>query len=108
MKGIEGGIGGRNSGGRERAHLRKERSAIHRLRCSRGSSEVVTSADRNNRNISNSMGKALEAILFDIDGTLADSDPIHFEVFQDILSQEGFNQGNRIEYVHDALSFIHQ
>ena len=46
----------------------------------------------------NQMNETLTAILFDIDGTLADSDPIHFEVFRDILSEEGFNEGKPIEY----------
>ncbi|CAD6204546.1 unnamed protein product [Miscanthus lutarioriparius] len=35
----------------------------------------------------------LEAILFDIDGTLCDSDPIHFCAFRDLLQQVGFNDG---------------
>ncbi|KAF8689173.1 hypothetical protein HU200_041956 [Digitaria exilis] len=35
----------------------------------------------------------LEAILFDIDGTLCDSDPIHFCAFRDLLQQIGFNEG---------------
>ena len=46
----------------------------------------------------NQRNETLTAILFDIDGTLADSDPIHFEVFRDILSEEGFNEGKPIEY----------
>ncbi|RCV43711.1 hypothetical protein SETIT_9G315500v2 [Setaria italica] len=35
----------------------------------------------------------LEAILFDIDGTLCDSDPIHFCAFRELLQQIGFNGG---------------
>ncbi|KAL6642656.1 hypothetical protein ACP70R_020837 [Stipagrostis hirtigluma subsp. patula] len=35
----------------------------------------------------------LEAVLFDIDGTLVDSDPIHFCAFRDLLQQVGFNEG---------------
>uniref|UniRef100_A0ACD5THX9 Uncharacterized protein n=1 Tax=Avena sativa TaxID=4498 RepID=A0ACD5THX9_AVESA len=35
----------------------------------------------------------LEAILFDIDGTLSDSDPFHFLAFRDLLQQVGFNGG---------------
>ncbi|KAG8084348.1 hypothetical protein GUJ93_ZPchr0010g10441 [Zizania palustris] len=35
----------------------------------------------------------LEAILFDIDGTLCDSDPIHFRAFRELLQQVGFNNG---------------
>ncbi|CAM8987441.1 unnamed protein product [Rhodiola kirilowii] len=35
----------------------------------------------------------VEAIYFDIDGTLCDSDPIHFLAFQQMLQEVGFNQG---------------
>ncbi|KAJ1296180.1 hypothetical protein BS78_01G279700 [Paspalum vaginatum] len=35
----------------------------------------------------------LEAVLFDIDGTLCDSDPIHFCAFRELLQQIGFNGG---------------
>ncbi|KAL6906359.1 hypothetical protein ACP4OV_003960 [Aristida adscensionis] len=35
----------------------------------------------------------LEAVLFDIDGTLVDSDPIHFDAFRELLLQVGFNGG---------------
>lgn len=38
----------------------------------------------------------LEAILFDIDGTLCDSDPIHFCAFRELLQQAGFNNGDPI------------
>lgn len=34
-------------------------------------------------------GDKLKAILFDIDGTIADSDPIHFLAFQEILAEVG-------------------
>lgn len=34
-------------------------------------------------------GDKLKAILFDIDGTIADSDPIHFLAFQQILAEVG-------------------
>lgn len=40
----------------------------------------------------------LAAILFDIDGTLVHSDPIHFRVFQELLLQvDGFNNNNPID-----------
>lgn len=40
----------------------------------------------------------LAAILFDIDGTLVNSDPIHFAVFRDMLLQEdGFNNNEPID-----------
>ena len=32
-------------------------------------------------------GDKLKAILFDIDGTIADSDPIHFLAFQEVLAE---------------------
>ncbi|KAL8092017.1 haloacid dehalogenase-like hydrolase domain-containing protein Sgpp [Apium graveolens] len=35
----------------------------------------------------------LEAILFDIDGTLCDSDPIHYRAFVKMLQEVGFNGG---------------
>ncbi|KAI8545542.1 hypothetical protein RHMOL_Rhmol07G0047800 [Rhododendron molle] len=35
----------------------------------------------------------LEAILFDIDGTLCDSDPIHYLAFREMLQEIGFNGG---------------
>ena len=33
--------------------------------------------------------RKIKGILFDIDGTLFDSDPVHFEVFVDLLLKEG-------------------
>eukprot|EP00933_Yihiella_yeosuensis_P018889 TRINITY_DN15391_c3_g1_i1.p1 TRINITY_DN15391_c3_g1~~TRINITY_DN15391_c3_g1_i1.p1 ORF type:complete len:374 (+),score=52.79 TRINITY_DN15391_c3_g1_i1:37-1158(+) len=38
----------------------------------------------------------LDAILFDIDGTLVDSDPVHFRAFVDVLQAAGFNNGEEI------------
>ncbi|KAM7476208.1 hypothetical protein LguiB_023451 [Lonicera macranthoides] len=38
----------------------------------------------------------LEAILFDIDGTLCDSDPIHYYAFREMLQEIGFNGGEPI------------
>jgi beta-phosphoglucomutase-like phosphatase (HAD superfamily) len=32
----------------------------------------------------------LEAVLFDIDGTVCDSDPIHYAAFRDMLQQVEF------------------
>lgn len=46
----------------------------------------------------------LEAILFDIDGTLCDSDPIHFYSWREMLQEVGFNGGEPITeefYVKD-------
>ena len=39
----------------------------------------------------------VRGVLFDIDGTLFDSDPCHLAVFQDLLQEEGFNDGKRID-----------
>lgn len=39
----------------------------------------------------------LEAVLFDIDGTLADTDPVHFTTFVDVLQREGFNDGEPVD-----------
>ena len=36
-------------------------------------------------------------MLFDIDGTLVNSDALHFEIFQDMLEAAGFNGGARID-----------
>jgi HAD superfamily hydrolase (TIGR01509 family) len=38
----------------------------------------------------------LEAVLFDIDGTLLNSDSLHLAVFQEILAEEGFDDGRQI------------
>ena len=38
----------------------------------------------------------LRAVLFDIDGTLVNSDGLHFAVFQDVLADYGYNNGERI------------
>lgn len=39
----------------------------------------------------------LKGVLFDIDGTLTNSDPLHFLAFQEILVEEGFNAGAPID-----------
>ncbi|KAI4315167.1 hypothetical protein L6164_028008 [Bauhinia variegata] len=38
----------------------------------------------------------LEAVLFDIDGTLCDSDPLHYYAFREMLQEIGFNGGTPI------------
>ncbi|KAL0326582.1 UNVERIFIED_CONTAM: Haloacid dehalogenase-like hydrolase domain-containing protein Sgpp [Sesamum angustifolium] len=35
----------------------------------------------------------LEAVLFDIDGTLCDTDPLHYSAFREMLKEIGFNGG---------------
>lgn len=32
----------------------------------------------------------IKGVLFDVDGTLTDSDPLHFKAFQDILTQYNY------------------
>ncbi|XP_031503556.1 haloacid dehalogenase-like hydrolase domain-containing protein Sgpp [Nymphaea colorata] len=39
----------------------------------------------------------IEAVLFDVDGTLCDSDPLHFEAFRDLLQKIGFQGGVPID-----------
>lgn len=39
----------------------------------------------------------LQAILFDIDGTLTDSDPLHLRTFQEMLVELGYNDGKVID-----------
>ncbi|CAI5522194.1 unnamed protein product [Closterium sp. Naga37s-1] len=41
--------------------------------------------------------RQLRAVLFDIDGTLTDSDPLHFLAFQRMLSDVGFDGGRPID-----------
>ncbi|KAL4585990.1 hypothetical protein LXL04_010619 [Taraxacum kok-saghyz] len=50
-----------------------------------------------NSNSSLSFVAPLEAILFDIDGTLCDSDPLHYYAFRDMLQEIGFNDGSPID-----------
>ncbi|XP_072963221.1 haloacid dehalogenase-like hydrolase domain-containing protein Sgpp [Typha angustifolia] len=51
----------------------------------------------------------LEAILLDIDGTLCDSDPIHYYVFREMLQEIGFNNGVPIteEFFIEKISGKH-
>lgn len=40
---------------------------------------------------------AIRGVLFDIDGTLTNSDPLHFRAFQEILVEVGFQGGSPID-----------
>lgn len=40
----------------------------------------------------------VRGVLFDIDGTLVHSDPVHFRVFQEMLLEEGFQDGQAIDW----------
>ncbi|GIL60993.1 hypothetical protein Vafri_15417 [Volvox africanus] len=41
----------------------------------------------------------IRGVLFDVDGTLVESDPLHFRAFQEILAEVGFNGGRPIDEV---------
>ncbi|GKD62846.1 haloacid dehalogenase-like hydrolase domain-containing protein Sgpp [Tanacetum coccineum] len=62
-----------------------------------GFSASSTSYPINSSNTSLSFVAPLEAILFDIDGTLCDSDPLHYYAFRDMLQEIGFNDGAPID-----------
>ncbi|GLC35885.1 hypothetical protein PLESTF_001236300 [Pleodorina starrii] len=40
---------------------------------------------------------SLRGVLFDVDGTLVESDPLHFRAFQEVLCELGFNGGQPID-----------
>ncbi|KAE9606851.1 putative sugar-terminal-phosphatase [Lupinus albus] len=56
---------------------------------------TVSSANSVDDSIKSSLIKLapLEAVLFDIDGTLCDSDPFHYQAFRVMLQEIGFNGG---------------
>ncbi|XP_030524597.1 haloacid dehalogenase-like hydrolase domain-containing protein Sgpp isoform X1 [Rhodamnia argentea] len=55
---------------------------------------TVSSAGDSSESIASLVGLApLEAILFDVDGTLCDSDPLHYYAFREMLQEIGFNGG---------------
>ncbi|XP_002464901.2 haloacid dehalogenase-like hydrolase domain-containing protein Sgpp isoform X2 [Sorghum bicolor] len=68
------------------------RGARKTRRCISWTTSAATPADMAT-NSSLTKLAPLEAILFDIDGTLCDSDPIHFCAFRELLQQIGFNDG---------------
>lgn len=51
----------------------------------------------------------VEAVLFDLDGTLVDSDPLHYSTFRDILQEVGFQGGDPIteEFFSENISGKH-
>ncbi|KAK9273060.1 hypothetical protein L1049_017867 [Liquidambar formosana] len=51
----------------------------------------------------------LEAVLFDIDGTLCDSEPLHYDAFHEMLQEVGFNGGVPItkEFFIEKISGRH-
>lgn len=55
----------------------------------------MTTLPENSRESNNSLARLapLEAVLFDVDGTLCDSDPLHYFAFRVMLQEIGFNGG---------------
>ncbi|XP_035544667.1 uncharacterized protein LOC108998992 [Juglans regia] len=51
----------------------------------------------------------LQAVLFDVDGTLCDSDPLHYQAFREMLQEIGFNGGVPIteEFYMENISGKH-
>ncbi|XP_059651692.1 haloacid dehalogenase-like hydrolase domain-containing protein Sgpp [Cornus florida] len=70
-----------------RKNLSKSTILTHRM-CISSNSYPVQSG-----NCSLSFIAPLEAIFFDIDGTLCDSDPVHYYAFREMLQEIGFNGG---------------
>lgn len=60
---------------------------------------TVSSIENSSADSSSALVKLapLEAILFDIDGTLCDSDPLHHLAFREMLQEIGFNGGVPID-----------
>ncbi|KAL3497688.1 hypothetical protein ACH5RR_040420 [Cinchona calisaya] len=54
---------------------------------------MTVSENSSNSTPSLSQVAPLEAVLFDVDGTLCDSDPLHHHAFQVMLQEIGFNGG---------------
>ncbi|XP_044493830.1 haloacid dehalogenase-like hydrolase domain-containing protein Sgpp [Mangifera indica] len=56
---------------------------------------MTASSGQNSMDSKPSLAKVapLEAVLFDVDGTLCDSDPLHHQAFQIMLQEIGFNGG---------------
>ena len=52
---------------------------------------------------------SIRGVLFDIDGTLCDSDPLHYQAFRDALQEKGFNGGAPItrEFFDEHISGGH-
>ncbi|KAL0429403.1 UNVERIFIED_CONTAM: Haloacid dehalogenase-like hydrolase domain-containing protein Sgpp [Sesamum radiatum] len=69
----------------------------------------VTMSSSSSRQSSLASIAPLEAILFDIDGTLVDSDPIHYYAFREMLQEVGFNGGEPIseEFFIKNISGMH-
>ncbi|KAJ4957693.1 hypothetical protein NE237_024804 [Protea cynaroides] len=67
------------------------------LSCSFSSQMAISSSSNSTERCSFSGVAPLEAFLFDIDGTLCDSDPLHHLAFREMLLEIGFNGGVPID-----------
>ncbi|XP_050230703.1 haloacid dehalogenase-like hydrolase domain-containing protein Sgpp [Mercurialis annua] len=56
---------------------------------------MTVSSDENSVDTKSSLSKLapVEAVLFDVDGTLCDSDPLHYYAFREMLQEINFNGG---------------
>lgn len=56
---------------------------------------TLSSGENSADSCSSSLSKLapLQAVLFDVDGTLCDSDPLHFHAFREMLLEIGYNGG---------------
>ncbi|KAL6524650.1 hypothetical protein OROHE_016321 [Orobanche hederae] len=74
-------------------------------------SEIILETEKEEEEKHSSLASVapLEAILFDIDGTLVDSDPIHYYAYRQMFLEIGFNGGEPIteEYYAKNLSGMH-
>jgi len=50
------------------------------------------------------MNSGLKAILFDFDGVIVNSEPLHFHAFHEVLAEEGFEL-NEQEYYRELIGF---
>lgn len=64
----------------------------------------VGRAPRNNQRMRENGGRMIRAIIFDLDGTLADTEPLHFEAFARVLRGEGIEL-DRAEYFSRLIGF---
>lgn len=48
----------------------------------------------------------LEAVLFDVDGTLCDTDPLHYDAFREMLQEVGIFLNPTVSFPWDAMCVI--
>src|SRR5271157_6365256 len=70
---------------RERARDRQRRAAPARDRRASRRTRFTAQAAR----VNNSSPKMIRAVIFDLDGTLVDTEPLHFAAFNEVLRPEG-------------------